>query len=214
MDARLLELQKLSRFVKASFNWCNISFGELWYLTQTPNSKEEIELARSHTFSFYGITLQYCFVMEYCKLLERRDKADDRNIASLSKLNYKLKDFVGSQYLPKYAANESLIENLKSSRLYDKLKKLRDKKFGHSDGDVAYDPLSIKGFTAEDIDDGLQHLTILLEIANNCFKELGYEVIETVPHRDDRTANFIKFHAQYERYYLDNYAKAWQEGYR
>ena len=212
MDENLKILLRLAHFVQATFTWCNLSFSELWYLTQTPQSKEEVDLSKGHTLHFYGIVLQYCIVMEYTKLLEKVYKDENKNVASIIKLNQKLKEHFGDTF-QKASINEQIINELTSSDLYKKFKDLRDKKFGHMDGDFIDDALKIRGFTGDEIDECLRELNLILDVINNCAEKLGYQFSEIVPNRDDRTANFIRYHAKYQQYYHDNFGKAHNEGY-
>jgi hypothetical protein len=205
MNHKIDDFEQLANYVKSSFVWCNLAFGELWYLTQTPETKEEIELSRSHTFHFYGVALQYVIVMEYTKLLEANYRGKN-NVASIVRLNQEMKKHFGEAF-ENSSINDEIINTLRSSNLFFKLKDLRDKKFAHTDGDYHVSPLSIKGFTGNEIDECANQLRSILQVINNCLKMLGYEFLERVPNRDNRTANFLKYHAKYQQYYLENFRK-------
>ncbi len=207
-------IARIGIFVKTSFELCNLSFGELWYLTQSPRSEDEIKLSKDHTLHFYGVTLQYCFIMEYTKLLEKDDESNKTNIASLFKLNNRLKESLKVSYENKYAENSRLLEEIINSSLCKKIKDLRNQKFGHADGSSSNNPFSVKGFTGNEIDKILIHIKTILKVMNNCLTEFEGEFLAKIPHHDKRTANFIKYHAVYQKYYHDNYEKAYLGGYK
>jgi len=216
MDQQLESIKKLAQYVKASFVWCNLSFGELWYLTQTPETEQEKELCKGHTLNFYGIALQYVIVMEYAKMLEEKysenEKQKNKNVGSIIRLNEEVKKFFGSDF-QKALINDKILDELKTSKFYEKLRNLRDKKFGHIDADYSVNPLSIKGFSGNEIDECKRHLMLILQALNNCLEMFDHALIEKIPNRDNRTANFIRYHSKYQKYYHDNFVKAHNEGY-
>jgi hypothetical protein len=55
------------------------------------------------------------------------------------------------------------------------------------------------------------HFNIFLKITNNCFGASSATTLGIA--NDDRTANFIRYHAKYKQYYYKNFIKAEQEGY-
>lgn len=206
-------LKILANQIKPTFNICNEAISEIWYLTQTPSTKEEKDIVLGHTLHFYGAILQYCFIMEYTKLLERNDKSDTKNIASVDKLNSKLNQAYGESFGEKYEENNQILTEITHSELYFKIRDLRDKKFGHADNNLINDPLSIKGFTEQEMSEIFYHLNLILKIINNCIGIFGESYIARIPHYDDRTANFIRYHAVYKRFYLDNLREATAKGY-
>ena len=56
-----------------------------------------------------------------------------------------------------------------------------------------------------------KHIDLFLEVANKCFAAIAD--FNFGLHNDDRTANFIRYHAKYKQYYFKNFMKAEQEGY-
>ena len=202
---------KLISFVESSLYLCNEACNEIWHTSQTPHTEAEYDIVSGRPFSFYGITLQYCFVMEYNKLLEKKLNIDSSNIASLYRLNNSTYKFLGPEFHSKYSENRRLLKDLCNSDFYKVIHELRNKKFGHADNNPINDPLKIKGFSGQQIDEMMRQMKVLLIIANNCFNT--FEKRQFIVHNDDRTANFIKYHAQYKSYYYKNYLKAHNEGY-
>lgn len=204
-------INKLISYVQSSLYFCNEAFNEIWHITQTPNTKEEYDIVKGRPFGFYGIALQYCFIMEYTKLLDPKKSDENENVSSLFKLNNEVKEFLGDSYEIKFLKNRKLLNEISKSDLCIRLKNLRNKKFGHSDDHTIYDPWKIEGFTGEQIVEIGKHVKLLLEIANNCFaaaSDMSFGL-----YNDDRTANFVRYHAKYKQYYYKNFLKAEQEGY-
>jgi hypothetical protein len=206
-------LKIITNQIKPTFNICNEAISEIWYLTQTPSTKEEKDIALNHTLHFYGAVLQYCFIMEYTKLLEKNDKSNKTNIASIDKLNTKLSQANGSTFENKYEENNQILIEIVNSALYIKIRELRDKKFVHADNSSINDPLRIKGFTGEEMNEIFYHLNLILKVINNCIGVFGESYMPRIPHYDDRTANFVRYHAVYKKFYHDNLSEANIKGY-
>lgn len=186
----------------------NASLSELLILSDEIFTEDEIKIVNNHTFKLYRVTLQYCFIMEYCKLLEKGNKKNDNNISSLNRLNEILLNQNTKNFQDLYEVNLSLIENIKNSDFYDKVKKLRDKKFGHSDNDKINKPFTIKGLCKEDFENGFKHLKMIKEILNSFGKIYGRTYNLEIPSEEKRTKNFIKFQTKYKKYYMKNYLSA------
>jgi ribosomal protein S17E len=183
----------------------NTSLSELHILNEEIYTEDEIKIVNSHTFKFYRVTLQYCFIMEYCKLLENGNKNNNENISSLKRLNEILLNNYHNDFKNYYETNLTLIENIKSSDFYLKVKKLRDKKFGHSDKDEINTPFSIKGFREEDFENGFKHLKMIGEIFISFGKICERPYVLEIPSNENRTRNFIKFQAKYQTHYMKNF---------
>jgi AbiU2 len=205
------KIEQLISYSQSSLYFSNEAFNEIWHITQTPNSKEEYDIVAGYPFGFYGITLQYCFIMEYTKLLDTNTSNENENVASLSKLNKSTRNFLGDTFEPQYLENKRLLNDITNSDLYKRLKKLRNKKFGHADSDEINNPWKIEGFTGEQIEEMRSQIEVLLKIFNNILGAVSDASFGL--HDDDRTANFIRFHAKYKQYYFKNYMKAMEEGY-
>src|ERR1043165_2227081 len=147
------KLEQLISYVQSSLYFSNEAFNEIWHITQTPNTKEEYDIVKGHPFSFYGIALQYCFIMEYTKLLDTNISNENENVASLLKLNKQARDFLGDVFDQKYLENKKLLSEITNSDLYKRLKKLRNKKFVHADSDEINNPWKIEGFTSVQIEE-------------------------------------------------------------
>jgi hypothetical protein len=149
--------------------------------------------------------------MEYNKLLEKRLHIESSNVASLFRLNNSTYELLGSTFHLKYSENKKLLKDVCHSDFYTTVHDLRNKKFGHADSHPVNDPLKIKGFSGEQIDEMNHQMKVLLIVANNCFNAIDDR--QFAVHNDDRTANFIRYHAKYKEYYYKNYLKAYEEGY-
>ena len=85
-------------------------------------------IVNSHTFNFYRVTLQYCFIMEYIKLLEVGSKNNKQHIASLTRLNEIINENNYNNFQKQFNENLQLLNEIKKSDFYKKIKPLRDKK--------------------------------------------------------------------------------------
>jgi hypothetical protein len=204
------DIKNLCDYVTTSFHLCNVAFSEIWYLTQLGNTDEEIELINSHSFRMYQLSLQYFFIMEYTKLLHDTENGMTTNVAAISKLNKKMAAFKGKAFESKFDKNVELVQNIRGTSLYDKVKKLRDKKFAHSDNDVINDPFNIPGFSSKEIRELLEHVKTIATVIDNCTIALRFEFDKRVPNIDNRTYIFIKQHAIYKQSYLNQIDKVHQ----
>jgi len=205
------KIEQLISYAQSSLYFANEAFNEIWHITQTANTKEEYDIVAGHPFGFYSIMLQYCFIMEYTKLLDTNASNENKNVASLLKLNESTKDFPGGVFELKYLENKRLLNDITNSDLYKRLKKLRNKKFGHADNDKINDPWKIEGFAGVQIEEMRTQIGVLLKVLNNVLGAVSDANFGL--HDDDSTANFIRFQAKYKKYYFKNYMKAMEEGY-
>ncbi len=201
-------------YVYSSANLCNQALTEIYYLSCSVSTKEELDFVNGPPFAFYRVTLQYCYNSEYNKLFEKKLKINypENHIASVYNLNTFLKN-TQKGFNEIYEQNLQLLIPLLNSPFYIKQRRLRDKKFSHSDMDEINDPLKIEGLTDQEIMEGFKHVKLIYQIINNCARYFDFEFSTRVPHEDDRTKNFIKFQAVYKKYYYKNYFKAINEGY-
>lgn len=176
-------------YVKMSLLLALEAFYELKIVSKSRTNLKELELLGNKTFKFYRVSLQYMATMEYCKLFESDKGNNDRNISSLKKLS-KILSVTNNEF--KSITDESLIkiDSLEMTKINRKIRDLRDKKFGHSDGDYPVTPYSIKGLTINEINLAIEHLNLLGEILKTYCGLLNYDY--EYYHRDDRTENFIK----------------------
>src|SRR5699024_11383529 len=157
-------LRERLKQVHWSFYLCSRSLSELQLISYENYSKNELKIVNSPTFNFYKITLQYCFIMEYCKLLETKEKAKNRknnHISSIQYLNELFYKELGNTFKPSYKDNNRKIELLQISFFQEEIRVLRDKKFAHSDADLINAPYKFKGFTEDEIREGFKHLAII-----------------------------------------------------
>lgn len=183
----------------------NTSLSELQIISDEIYTSDEIKIVNSHTFDFYRVTLQYCFIMEYCKLLEKGNKRNEQNISSLNTLNEILLEDSTKNFHVLHNENISLLESIKSSDFYNKIRNLRDKKFGHADNDKINKPFKLEGFCTNDFQSAFEHLQMIKVIFNNFASVYDREYALEIPSREDRTRNFIKFHAEYQTYFMKNH---------
>jgi hypothetical protein len=149
--------------------------------------------------------------MEYCKLLEKGSRNNEQNISSLNMLNEIFVEDNSKNFQELFNENLSLIDRIKSSTFYKKIRSLRDKKFGHADNDEINKPFKFEGFCTDDFENAFEHLRMIKVIFNNFGSVYGREYDLEIPSREDRTRNFIRFHAEYQSYYMKNYFKAKSE---
>jgi hypothetical protein len=182
----------------------NLSLSELKIVSNTEYNQSELQIVNSHTFNFYKTTLHYCFIIEYNKILEKGRKDKNQNISSIIQLNDIVYSLNNNSFSEKYIQNMESISKLKSSTFYEKIRNLRDKKFAHADNVDINIPFTIIDFSKDDFMNGFNHLSILKKILDNLTKPYNFECHLRIPNWDDRTANFIKFHAEYRNFYLKN----------
>lgn len=106
MAKKLLDQSLKERFehVYWSINLYNSSLTELLIVSDYTYNDSELQIVNSHTFNFYRVTLQYSFIMEYNKLLEKGNKDNKQNISSLQKLNEAIYSSLGKSYDVYYSA--------------------------------------------------------------------------------------------------------------
>lgn len=181
------------------------SLTELLIISNYVYNDSELQIINSHTFDFYRVTLQYCFIMEYNKLLEKGNNDKYQHISSLRKLNEAIYSSVGKSYEANYLENEVKLSNLKSTYFHEKIKKLRDKKFAHADNHDINIPYKIMGLNSEELNEGFLHLQTIKEILDSCTTVYDFEYSILIPSNDNRTENFIRYHAEYKDHYYKNF---------
>lgn len=205
LDSKLKE--RLEQ-VHWSFYLYNRSLAELHMLTYESYNEEELKIVNSSTFNFYKVTLQYCFIMEYCKLLENKKKArGSANISSIHRLNESFYGEFGESFGDTYKKNNQHIEQLQVSPYHQKIRSLRDKKFAHSDTNFKNTPYEFKGFTESEIEEGFKHLRVIKSVINSLTFPYDFQYLLEIPYRDKRTRNFVKYHVDYKDYYYRNFLK-------
>jgi hypothetical protein len=196
------KLKKLFDHVYWSIYLYNSSLTELQIISDFEYNNEELQIVNSHTFNFYRVTLQYCFVMEYNKLLEIGRKGNEQNISSMFKLNESIQTLNGKSFDKLFSDNKIKLSTLKTTEFYSKMRALRDKKFAHADNNQINVPFKIKGFKTDDFEEGFKQLFIIKEILNNCTSLFEFTYDIQIPHRDSQTENFIRFLCQVSRLLL------------
>jgi len=183
-------------------------FNELLHLTQVANSDKEYGFVSGNPFWFYGVSLQYCIMMEYAKFLETITKEGNENAAFLFKLN---KAALKGNFDLKYNESKKIVKALWKPELYPLLKDLRNKKFTHSDNHPINNPLNIQRFIADKIIGIENQFSELFKVFNSVLSNVKNTSFEL--DNDTNTANFIKYHAVLKKNYLDNFFEANNNGY-
>src|SRR5699024_1393037 len=177
-------------------------------LTYETYNKDELKIINSSTFDFYKVTLQYCFIMEYCKLLEDKKKAKgSANASSLHRLNELFRKELGENFDEAYKNNNRNIRVLQVSFFHEKIRSLRDKKFAHSDANNINNPYEITRFLESEIEEGFKHLRVIRRVINSLTSPYDSQYISEIPYHDKRTRNFIGQQAKYKDYYFRNVLK-------
>lgn len=183
----------------------NRSLTELHMITDLDYNDSELEIVDSHPFDFYRVTLQYCFIMEYCKLLEEGNTGKKEHICSLNQLNEVIYRLYGRPFEAKYQDTKTKLFDIKATEVYKDFKTLRDKKFAHADKNKINVPFNIKGLDSSKINQGFVQLETIREILLNCSSIYDIEYDIQIPHRDNRTENFIRYQAKYKESYFKNF---------
>ena len=207
------EKEKINTKVKNRFDqvyWSvylfNLSISELQIISNLDYNSTELKITNSHTFNFYRISLQYCIIMEYNKVLEEIKRGNkDQHISSLFQLNETVYAENKESFLEQYSQNKDQINLIKKSPFYDKMKDLRDKKYAHADSRSINSPFDIKRFSDEDFCLAFEHLSQIKNILNRLTYQYNFEYDLNIPHRDKRTENLIKSHAQHKDFYYKNH---------
>lgn len=211
MDEIEKHIKQRLDYVYWSMTLANKALSELYIISDKQYNVEELKFLSGPPFDFYRVSLQYCFIMEYCNLLAKGRQAPKENIASFIRLNEAIIKKKGEAFRATYMLNEEILKRVHSSRFTDKVQKLRDKKFGHSEKHLVNTPYSVEGFNSEDFSEAFLNLKLFRQILNNCtgVYEVQYDI--SIPDRDDRTENFIKFQTEYEENYFRNFLSRGQK---
>ena len=183
-----------------TFYLCNSSLTELHHLTNQKFESDEIEMINSHPFSFYRVTLQYTFILEFNKLFEK-GRNNKEGVSSLIKLNELLRNELGNDFEETYEENLNIIEEIKSSEYFQNIITLRNKKFAHSEKHSENLPFKVKGLTTEKIFESFEYLKKLSEIIKKCTLCYDFEYDLSIPTSETRTLNFIKLQSKYKQHF-------------
>lgn len=164
MDKGNKEVKNFSYVMGCLFR-LNLVVDEMEILYQErPDIKERIFISHN-MFKIYHMGLKYIFILEYCKLLEGDDKQKDNHLASLAKLNEKIKK-VNIKY-KNYEIVKAKIEALYESEFHKKnIRELRDSTYAHLDKHG--DTYSVKGFNEDEFTTAKSHVKEMIEILNLC----------------------------------------------
>lgn len=187
-----------------------VSLTELRILNRSRTSKEELKLLNSHLFKLYATSMQYIFTMELCKLLESTSKRKDENVASLVKLNEYLLAEVGQDFQQRYEENRQILNALRKSEIHELIRNNRNWRFAHFDGNQT-EPYRISSFSDDILNWATSAVEEIKKVVDNCNSVNAIQFIFT--HEDDRTENFVKYHADYQAFFFQNHKLAVEQGY-
>lgn len=188
-------------FVQACLHWSFLSLKEISYLNKE-RTPAEIQLISGPPFVYYRIALQYMFTMEYNKLMEPMKSGFPLNhFASLEKLSSAILKDQGKNFEQHHVKNLTALEQIRKTDFFSKLKTDRDKKFAHMDGDMQ-NPFSFTSFTDGELKEAFSHLELFASIMDRCTGVYDYSFV--FKHTDPRTDNFIRFQADYQKFYFSN----------
>jgi hypothetical protein len=193
--------QKQFDHVYWSFLLLKTSILELQIFSRNDFNKSEISILNSHTMSFYKVTLQYCLIMEYSKLMEFSSSAQKQGLSSLMKLN-DLTLIYQDEFKPIYDLNIQKLNELKSSPFYIKIKRLRDKKFAHSDSNIINKAFNISALSLQELNMGLNQLLEIKKIIDSCSFIFDFEYSNNLSSVENRTENFILNQGKYKEYFF------------
>ena len=195
-----MELKDRLEFVLGTFINCNSAYTELLQIITCNNSATEVSISKGHTFRSYYYALQYTIVLEYCKLTEKyNSKYRLNNVGSLEGLMLNLPGWPESTENPDL--NTRYLE-IKGSLLSKTFRDLRDWKYAHIDGNGMVSAHKLESFTftqIEALEDNLRSILNLLQDLVSIISP-GSRWLAQVPNIEDRTQNFITFHAEYQDY--------------
>jgi len=192
------------RFIDASIclYLCNRALSEIEIFSHPLNNKEELHFV--NMLSFSRLALLYCYNSEYCKLLEPPNpKYPTNHSASLVILNNIFKKELGDKYQNTFEENEILLLAITSSEYYRKARELRNTLFAHKD-ENGVPSNSIKGLADDKIETGIEHLKMLFKAFNKSGAHFNVTYQDAVPYKQTRTANFIRNHAKYQKFYQEH----------
>ena len=200
-------------FVQISLTLANRAISELKIIREF-EQYGKAEIINGPPFGFYELSLQYMFIMEITKLLEKPNKKrSEEHMGSIEKASETILD-KGIVYC---ADNQTFLveelKNIRESNLFIYLKELRNKKFAHSDENLEIDPLEFPILNSDQIADCIDLLTKLFDVWKCITVALGYDFDSKVPCWDDRTAIFLKNHSVYKLFYFDHQKEANSKGY-
>jgi hypothetical protein len=197
-------------YVQTSLHLSFKALTEIFYLNKERNAKE-IELVNGPPFEFYRVSLHYMFTMEYIKLMEsNNEKYQGNHYASLEKLSAAVYKEKGNIFERQHSDNLEVLNTIRASSFFIKIKVDRDKKFAHTDADIST-PLSFSSFSDDEIKEAYDHLSLFKLVMDRCTGMFGYDFV--FQHADTQIDNFIKFHTNYKEYYYANYFDAIKKGY-
>ncbi|MFW0718727.1 hypothetical protein [Pedobacter sp. N23S346] len=168
----------------------NQSFYELSILNQNRKGYE-LEFLKDMFFIKYHYAMKGVFILEYCKLLETDTTDGSENIASLAKLNWKIKSNNDKTHIRYNDVSVSLL-TLLNTDFYKKIKKLRDKKVAHSGNH--FPTFNIPQFSDEELADAKLHVEILNAVFKTCTEHFQ---VEYPIHNEDSTERFITEYSNY-----------------
>lgn len=192
MQERMKLIEKYIDAAYESIHFLNQSLDELLILNQKREGYE-LKFLNDMFFKKYHYAMKNVFILEYCKLLETDIDDRNKNIASLAKLNWKIKANNDKTYLS-YDDVAAVLLTLTKSHFYENIRKLRDKKVAHSE--KHFPTFKIPAFTDEELEDAKTHVEILNAVFQRCADHYS---VQFLIHKDDSTENFISDYSNYRQ---------------
>ncbi|GAO45376.1 hypothetical protein [Flavihumibacter petaseus] len=191
--------------VTCTFLSCRFSISEINNIGRAAMDAKLRETATGYTFWNYSYSLQYVFVMDFCKLTEDyQPMKPHENIASLRALSKEF--FKAYPNHPKLNQINGMIKTLQTTSFSKQIRTLRKKRYGHMDGLSGYTASKMVTFNFDEIDKAIEHLRMIgLIIEEIHLQVIGGSLADIdVPSDEDRTFNFIKYHTEYQEEHMRN----------
>ena len=197
MDEKIKLVEKYIDSAYEAIVLLNQSLYELSILNQNRKGYQ-LKFLRDMFFIKYHYAMKGVFILEYCKLLETNKTDVGENIASLAKLNWKIKSNNDKTYIRYNDVSTSLL-TLLNTDFYKKIKKLRDKKVAHSGNH--FPTFNIPQFSDEELADAKLHVEILNAVFKTCTEHFQ---VEYIINNEDSTELFINEYSNYWEEYDKN----------
>jgi hypothetical protein len=205
-----VQFEERLRHVCSSLFFCSHAFQELRTITTRYELSEVNSLIQRPPFNFYRASLSYIIIMEYCKIFHPKEKKDRlSNIHKLWEESCQLYPSLENEN------NRIAIKSLKTNELNESIKKLRDKRFAHSDSHELNKPFNIKVFT----EDEQTELALQMNTAINLFNAIHKCAVGSdlnFPHHStnfSQTRSFIHEASIALVFYYKNQSLAYNQGF-
>lgn len=200
--------------VCSSLMFCSHALHEYMTLTTHYDLKEVNEMISRAPFNFYRATLPFLIILEYCKLFHHNKR--DKSLSNVEKLCALAAQKISFEHDDIYRGIIGKLENIPESDLYKTLRKLRNKRFAHSDRYKYNIPFKIQGFTSDQIGTLSEHLNIGGSILNHLRKIDGDDTL-LFPHNKEMhnsTESMIYETSIARAFFVKNQGLAYRQGFQ